>query len=112
MCIDGTSPFSMLVCFCITRKDSVINSGHLASILAVLKICLNSGSTRAGKAKFAGAFSSFQNFNGYCTMSLHTFLLCSQQNQTNPIYFYEGRMMYSWRGKKACSDMKSHLVGS
>lgn len=86
MCIDGTSPFSMLVCFRTTRKDSVINSGHLASILAVLKICLNSGSTRAGKAKFAGAFSSFQNFNGYCTMSLHHFF-CYVLNRIKQILF-------------------------
>lgn len=43
------------------------------AFLAVLKICLNSGRSWAGSAKFAGAFSTFWDFIGHCTMSLHLF---------------------------------------
>lgn len=52
MCIDGSSPFSVLVCFYNIWKASLINCGHLAWFLSYFKICLNSGSSRAGKAKF------------------------------------------------------------
>lgn len=52
VCIDGSSPFSVLVCFHNIWKASLINSGHLAWFLSYFKICLNSRSSRAGKAKF------------------------------------------------------------
>lgn len=76
--------------------------------LAVLKICLNSGSTRAGNAKFAGAFSTFQDFNGHCPMSLHFFffLLWPVQNPENAICFLKREEGCIYGGRKACSDIK------
>lgn len=73
--------------------------------LAILKICLNNGSTRAGKAKFAGAFSTFQDFNGPCTMSLCLLFFCyGPKNIQQILYFFffmRGKDVFVKRGKHA-----------
>lgn len=113
--IGSSSPFLIWFVFI---QDSLINSGHPALILAILKIYVNSGRIRVGKAKFAGACSSFQDLNRHCTVWLHFFLLfffpmfLKESRKSYLILWEEEQCIYregKKKNQKSCFHMKSYL---
>lgn len=98
----------MLVCFHTIWKSLWLTVVIWHDFLAILKICLNCGSTRVGKAKFVGTFSTFQDFNGRCLFFFSSFSLSWTESSKSCLFIYErGRMYLGRGGGEPCSDMKS-----